>query len=60
MEGIQLAGGRITGATVAGATVTADHYVAAVPVEIMRTLAGPALRAAEPRSTGSTGSSRAG
>ena len=29
--------------------MTADHYVAAVPVEIMRTLAGPDLRAAEPR-----------
>ena len=29
--------------------MTADHYVAAVPVEIMRTLAGPELRAAEPR-----------
>ena len=49
VEGIQMAGGRISGATVAGATVTADHYVAAVPVEIMRTLAGPDLRAAEPR-----------
>ena len=41
VEGIQIAGGRITGATVAGAPVTADHYVAAVPVEIMRTLARP-------------------
>ena len=49
VEGIQMAGGRISGATVAGETVTADHYVAAVPVEIMRTLAGPDLRAAEPR-----------
>ncbi len=49
VEGIQLAGGRIAGATVAGARVTADHYVAAVPVEIMRLLAGPELRAAEPR-----------
>ncbi|MEO8689010.1 MAG: FAD-dependent oxidoreductase [Solirubrobacteraceae bacterium] len=49
VEGIQMAGGRIGGATVAGETVTADHYVAAVPVEIMRTLAGPDLRAAEPR-----------
>ena len=37
------------GATVAGAPVTADHYVAAVPVEIMRLLAGPELRALEPR-----------
>jgi uncharacterized protein with NAD-binding domain and iron-sulfur cluster len=49
VEGIQSAAGRITGATVGGAAVTADHYVAAVPVEIMRTLAGPGLRAAEPR-----------
>jgi uncharacterized protein with NAD-binding domain and iron-sulfur cluster len=49
VEGIQSSGGRITGVTVAGASVTADHYVAAVPVEIMRTLAGPDLRAAEPR-----------
>jgi uncharacterized protein with NAD-binding domain and iron-sulfur cluster len=49
VEGIQMAGGRISGATVAGETVTADLYVAAVPVEIMRTLAGPDLRAAEPR-----------
>jgi uncharacterized protein with NAD-binding domain and iron-sulfur cluster len=49
VEGIQSAAGRITGASVGGAAVTADHYVAAVPVEIMRTLAGPGLRAAEPR-----------
>jgi len=49
VEGIQSAAGRITGATVGGVAVTADHYVAAVPVEIMRTLAGPGLRAAEPR-----------
>ena len=27
----------------------ADHYVAALPVEVMRQLASPALRAAEPR-----------
>src|SRR3954453_1737261 len=49
VEGIQMAGGRVTGATVGGETVTADHYVAAVPVEVMRLLASPALRAAEPR-----------
>jgi uncharacterized protein with NAD-binding domain and iron-sulfur cluster len=49
VEGIQLAGGRVASVTVGGQTVTADHYVAAVPVEIMRLLAGPALRAAEPR-----------
>ena len=30
-------------------TVTADYYVAALPVEVMRTLAGPPLRALEPR-----------
>jgi uncharacterized protein with NAD-binding domain and iron-sulfur cluster len=49
VEGIQLAGGRISGATVGGQPVSADHYVAAVPVEVMRLLAGPELRAAEPR-----------
>ena len=49
VEGIHCSGGRITGATVAGETVTADRYVAAVPVEVMRLLAGPELRAAEPR-----------
>ena len=49
VQGIQMAGGRVTGATVGGETVTADHYVAAVPVEVMRLLASPELRAAEPR-----------
>src|SRR3954466_4805426 len=49
VEGIQIAGGRITGVTVGGETVTADHFVAAVPVEVMRLLASPELRAAEPR-----------
>jgi uncharacterized protein with NAD-binding domain and iron-sulfur cluster len=49
VDGIQMASGRVSGATVAGAPVTADHYVAAVPVEIMRKLAGADLRAAEPR-----------
>src|SRR5215207_11535623 len=49
VEGIQIAGGRISGATVGGQPVTAEHYVAAVPVEVMRLLAGPELRAAEPR-----------
>ena len=38
--------GRIAGATVAGrATVSADFYVAALPVEVMRTLLSPELRA---------------
>jgi uncharacterized protein with NAD-binding domain and iron-sulfur cluster len=49
VQGIQVAGGRVTGVTVAGHAVSADHYVAAMPVEIMRALASPALRAAEPR-----------
>ena len=49
---LHLAGGRISGATVAGRTVQADHYVAALPVEVMRQLASPALRAAEPRLNG--------
>jgi uncharacterized protein with NAD-binding domain and iron-sulfur cluster len=49
VEGIQMSGGRVASATVGGETVTADHYVAAVPVEVMRMLASPQLRAAEPR-----------
>jgi uncharacterized protein with NAD-binding domain and iron-sulfur cluster len=52
VEGITLSSGRVSGATVAGRTVTADHYVAAMPVEVMRTLASPALRAAESRFKG--------
>jgi uncharacterized protein with NAD-binding domain and iron-sulfur cluster len=32
--------------------VTADYYVAALPVEVMRILAGPPLRALEPRLAG--------
>ena len=49
VEGIQLAGGRVASVTAGGQAITADQYVAAVPVEIMRLLAGPELRAAEPR-----------
>ena len=52
VEALHLAGGRMSGATVAGRTVHADHYVAALPVEVMRQLASPALRAAEPRLKG--------
>jgi uncharacterized protein with NAD-binding domain and iron-sulfur cluster len=52
VEALHLAGGRLSGATVAGRAVTADHYVAALPVEVMRQLASPALRAAEPRLRG--------
>jgi uncharacterized protein with NAD-binding domain and iron-sulfur cluster len=49
VEGIQLAGGRVASVTVGGQPISADRYVAAVPVEVMRLLAGPELRAAEPR-----------
>src|SRR3954468_19243948 len=52
VEGIQMAGGRVASVTAGGDTVAADRYVAAVPVEVMRLLAGPELRAAEPRLTG--------
>jgi uncharacterized protein with NAD-binding domain and iron-sulfur cluster len=52
VEALHLGGGRLSGATVAGRTVHADHYVAALPVEVMRQLASPALRAAEPRLKG--------
>ena len=52
VEALHLAGGRIAGATVAGQRIEADHYVAALPVEVMRQLASPALRAAEPRLNG--------
>ena len=52
VEALHVEHGRIAGATVAGALVQADHYVAALPVEVMRQLASPALRAAEPRLEG--------
>ena len=52
VEALHLAGGRIGGATVAGQRIEADHYVAALPVEVMRQLASPALRAADPRLKG--------
>jgi uncharacterized protein with NAD-binding domain and iron-sulfur cluster len=56
VDGIDVAGGRVTGATVSASgarrTVTADHYVAALPVEQFRLLLSPALRAAEPRLAG--------
>lgn len=53
--GIDCAGRRITGVTVAdgdgGATerIEADHYLAALPVEQLRLLVSPEMRAAEPR-----------
>jgi uncharacterized protein with NAD-binding domain and iron-sulfur cluster len=52
VDALHLAGGRISGATVGGRTVHADHYVAALPVEVMRTLLSPELRRAEPRLNG--------
>ena len=53
VEALHLAGGRIAGADGrAGSAIQADHYVAALPVEVMRQLASPALRAAEPRLSG--------
>jgi uncharacterized protein with NAD-binding domain and iron-sulfur cluster len=52
VQGITLAGGRVASVTAGGRAVTADRYVAALPVEIMRQLAGPELRAAEPRLNG--------
>ena len=52
VEALHVSGGRVSGATVAGRTVHADHFLAALPVEVMRQLASPALRAAEPRLKG--------
>jgi uncharacterized protein with NAD-binding domain and iron-sulfur cluster len=53
VEGIELRNGRIAGVRVQGGrTVIADFYVAALPVEVMRTLLSPELRAAEPRLNG--------
>jgi uncharacterized protein with NAD-binding domain and iron-sulfur cluster len=48
VQGLTVQGGRISGVTTPAGTVTADHYVAALPVEVMRTLAGPPLRALDP------------
>src|SRR3954462_12676530 len=49
VQGLTVRDGRIAGVTTPTGTVTADHYVAALPVEVMRMLAGPPLRALEPR-----------
>jgi uncharacterized protein with NAD-binding domain and iron-sulfur cluster len=53
VEGIRCSDGRITGVTVRSAQgpehVTADSYVAALPVEVMRTLVSQPMREAEPR-----------
>jgi uncharacterized protein with NAD-binding domain and iron-sulfur cluster len=52
VEGLALRDGRIASATVAGHPIEADYYVAALPVEVMRTLLSPELRRAEPRLNG--------
>jgi uncharacterized protein with NAD-binding domain and iron-sulfur cluster len=48
VQGLTVRNGRISGVTTPAGTVTADHYVAALPVEVMRQLAGPPLRALDP------------
>jgi uncharacterized protein with NAD-binding domain and iron-sulfur cluster len=48
VQGLTVRDGRIAGVTTPAGTVIADHYVAALPVEVMRTLAGPPLRALDP------------
>jgi uncharacterized protein with NAD-binding domain and iron-sulfur cluster len=52
--GIHFAGGRLTGVTVGRTdgsqeTITADHYIAALPVEQFRLLVTPAMRQADPQ-----------
>jgi uncharacterized protein with NAD-binding domain and iron-sulfur cluster len=49
VQGLPVRDGRIAGATTPDGTVTADYYVAALPVEVMRMLAGPPLRRLEPK-----------
>jgi uncharacterized protein with NAD-binding domain and iron-sulfur cluster len=49
VQALLVDGGQLAGVTTPAGTVTADYYVAAMPVEIMRELAGPALRELEPR-----------
>ena len=48
VQGLTVRDGRIAGVTTPSGTVTADHYIAALPVEVMRQLAGPPLRALDP------------
>lgn len=55
VAGIECSGGRITGVTIGGEDaerITADHYVAALPVEQLRLLVSPEMRRAEPRLAG--------
>ena len=62
--GIDCTGGRIAGVTVdhhgTQETVTADHYVAAMPVEQLRPLLSNALVAADPHLAGCAACARAG
>jgi uncharacterized protein with NAD-binding domain and iron-sulfur cluster len=48
VQGLTVRNGRIAGVTTPSGTVTADHYIAALPVEVIRQLAGPPLRALDP------------
>jgi uncharacterized protein with NAD-binding domain and iron-sulfur cluster len=48
VQGITVRDGLVSGVTTPAGTVTADRYIAALPVEVMRQLAGPPLRALEP------------
>jgi uncharacterized protein with NAD-binding domain and iron-sulfur cluster len=52
VEGISVRGNRVSCVSVGGRTVVADYYVAALPVEVMRTMLSPELRRAEPRLNG--------
>jgi len=52
VQGFIVENGRIAGVTTPAGTVTADYYIAALPVEIMRTLAGPPLRELDPALAG--------
>jgi len=48
VQGITMRDGRIASVATPAGPVSADHYVAALPVEVMRQLAGPPLRRADP------------
>jgi uncharacterized protein with NAD-binding domain and iron-sulfur cluster len=49
VEGVTVRAGRIESVTTPAGPVTADYYVAALPVEVFRLLAGPPLRTLEPK-----------
>lgn len=46
--GLDVAGGRVSGARFGGAVETADHYVLAVPLDVAPALISPALGALDP------------